>query len=146
MSSASGSAHAQSVVGLDVGAQRVGVAVASLTARLPRPLVTLSNDDNFFSSLERLVSDERAAALVVGYPRGMQGQHTAQTQVIEDFCEELRGRIDLPLHFQDEAVTSRQAEAELQARGKDYNKADIDALAATYILDDFLNEHPELVS
>lgn len=146
MSNPSSPAHAQSVVGLDVGAKRIGVAVASLTARLPRPLVTLSNDDSFFQALECIVSDEGASALVVGYPRGMQGQHTAQTQVIEDFCEELRSRIDLPIHFQDEAVTSRQAEAELQARGKDYSKADIDALAATYILDDFLNEHAELIS
>lgn len=146
MSNLSSPTNAQSVVGLDVGAKRIGVAVASLTARLPQPLVTLSNDDSFFPALERIVSDEVASALVVGYPRGMQGQHTAQTQVIEDFCEELRSRIDLPIHFQDEAVTSRQAEAELQARGKDYSKADIDALAATYILDDFLNEHAELIS
>jgi RNase H-fold protein (predicted Holliday junction resolvase) len=37
-------------------------------------------------------------------------------------------------------VTSKQAEAELSSRGKPYSKADIDALAATYILDDFLHQ------
>lgn len=134
----------QSVVGLDVGAQRVGVAVASLTARLPRPLVTLTYDDVLFEKLQAIVNDENVAILVVGFPRGLQGQRTAQTQAIEDFSEELRSHVDVPIVFQDEAVTSRQAEEELRARGKDYSKADIDALAATYILEDYLTENKEI--
>jgi RNase H-fold protein (predicted Holliday junction resolvase) len=45
--------------------------------------------------------------------------------------------------MQDEAVTSKRAEAELEARGKPYQRGDIDALAATYILEDFLAGHRE---
>jgi RNase H-fold protein (predicted Holliday junction resolvase) len=42
--------------------------------------------------------------------------------------------------LQDEALTSSRAEAELKARKKAYGKGDIDSLAATLILDDYLRE------
>ena len=135
----------KSVLGLDVGARRIGVSVASLAARLPRPLITLEHDDTLFPALENIVEVEGVIALIIGFPRGMQGQHTAQTQAIEDFAGELRQHFALPLHFQDEALTSKHAKAELDARGKPYERGAIDALAATYILEDFLREHSDLV-
>lgn len=136
----------KAVLGLDVGDRRVGVSVASLIVRLPRPLVTLTRDDSFFETLQKLVEAENAEALVVGLPRGLDGQHTAQTGAIEAFTAELGRHSSLPIHLQDEAVTSKQAEAELKSRGKPYERSDIDALAATYILEDFLAEHKEPVA
>lgn len=133
----------RSILGLDVGARRVGVAVASLASRLPRPLTTLTRDDDFFTALQALIESEAASALVVGLPRNLDGQSTEQTKATEVFTAELRGRCHLPVHFQDESVTSKQAEAELEARGKPYVRGDIDALAATYILEDFLAENRE---
>lgn len=127
-----------SVLGLDVGAQRIGVAAASLAAGLARPLTTLRNDDGFLPALRKIIETENAELLVVGLPRGLDGQHTDQTRAVETFTDELRQNCDLPVHFQDEAVTSKQAEAELQSRGKPYERGDIDALAATYILEDWL--------
>jgi putative Holliday junction resolvase len=129
-----------SVLSLDVGAKRVGVAVASFKARLPRPLTTLLHDEAIFQALDDIVEAEGVSTLVVGYPRGMQGQQTKQTDEIEEFCTELSRHFSIPIHLQDEALTSRQAEAELEDRGKPYSKGDIDALAATYILEDYLNE------
>jgi putative Holliday junction resolvase len=128
---------------LDVGNQRIGVAVASLASRLPRPLVTLTRDDSFFPALQDIIESESVETLVVGFPRGLDGQHTEQTRDTEAFKAELSRRSNLPVHMQDEAVTSKRAEAELEARGKPYQRGDIDALAATYILEDFLAGHRE---
>jgi len=127
-----------SIIALDVGAKRVGVASASLIARLPRPLTTLTQDENFFSELQKLIDSEEPAAIVVGLPRGLDGQHTAQTVASENFVDKLRQHTDLPVHFQDEALTSVKAKDELEARRKPYQRGDVDALAATYILSDFL--------
>jgi putative pre-16S rRNA nuclease len=129
-----------SILALDVGEKRVGVAIASSIARLPRPLVTLGRGDDFVKKLQTVIEGENVTVLVVGLPRGLSGQHTAQTAAVESFTHELRRLIDLPIHFQDEAVTSKKAEAELQARGKPYQPGDIDALAATYILEDYLSD------
>ena len=132
-----------SVIALDVGGKRVGVAVASLNARLPRPLVTLERGDDFFQALKDVIKTENPETIVIGLPRGLDGQNTGQTKDIEAFAAEVNRQISLPTEFQDEAVTSRQAEAELEARGKPYKKGDIDALAATYILEDFLANYRE---
>jgi putative Holliday junction resolvase len=127
-----------SILALDVGDKRVGVAVASLVARLPRPLTTLSRGDSFFKELEQIIAKEDIGEIVVGLPRGLDGQSTRQTVTTKDFVVQLRQQCGLPIQMQDEALTSRQAEAELTAQGKTPAKGEIDALAATYILEDFL--------
>lgn len=131
----------KSVLALDVGGARIGLAVTSLAARLPRPLTTLQFDNEFFDNLRTIIDEENIAELVVGLPRNLAGEETQQSLVIKDFVEQLKEQIDLPIHYQDEALTSRKAEEELQSRGQPYEKSDIDALAATYILEDWLTEN-----
>jgi putative Holliday junction resolvase len=132
-----------SVLALDVGGRRVGVAVANVVARLARPVTALENDETFITELEKQINEHDVALLVVGLPRGLDGQHTEQTAVVEIFVETLKEHIELPIYWQDEAVTSVKAEAELDQRRGTYGKGDIDALAATYILEDFLHDHPQ---
>lgn len=129
-----------SILALDVGDKRIGVAIANLVAQLPRPLTTLENNGDFIPALQAIIDQEAVGSIVIGLPRGMQGQTTQQTTSTEEFASKLRQQIAIPISFQDEAMTSHKAEAELNARGGDYDKADIDALAATYILEDFLTE------
>ena len=129
------------IVALDVGAVRVGVALASTVARIAHPNGALKRDATTISELQKLCRREGAVQIVVGLPRGLSGQETPQTAAVRAFGEELAKALLLPLHWQDEAVTSVQAEAELRARGKPYAKGDIDALAAAYILEDYLHDH-----
>lgn len=127
------------VLALDVGSKRVGVAIASTAARLPRPLTTLDAGANLLDRLQYIINDEAVEAIVVGLPRGLSGQSTAQTAAVETFTDQLRRRFDkLPIYFQDEALTSQQAETELRSRKTAYNKAEVDSLAAVYILEDWL--------
>ncbi|HUS26223.1 MAG TPA: Holliday junction resolvase RuvX [Nevskiaceae bacterium] len=132
-----------SVIALDMGQKRIGVAIASLVARIARPLTTLQHTETIIDDLKQLLVEHQAAALVVGLPRGLEGQHTAQTASVEAFVATLKKHIAVPLYWQDEAVTSHHAETELEARKKPFSKGDIDALAATYILEDFLQELPK---
>jgi putative Holliday junction resolvase len=135
----------KTVLALDVGDKRIGVAAANTIARLANPLTTLARSETVLDELVQLVEAQTAAALVVGLPRGLGGQSTAQSQATKAFVKTLEARLGVPIYLQDEAVTSHQAEAELKARGKTYAKGDIDALAATYILEDWLKQHPEVV-
>jgi len=48
--------------------------------------------------------------------------------------------LEVAIETADEALTSVRAKEELQSRGKPYEKGDVDALAATLILDDYLKE------
>lgn len=132
------------ILALDVGEKRIGVAEANAVARIAHPLTTLSRNDNSVQEILDLIQEHDAAVLVIGLPRGMSGQETAQTAAVQAFGEEISAECPVPVHWQDEAVTSHKAEAELEARRKPYAKEEVDALAATYILEDFLQEHPEV--
>ena len=128
-----------SIMALDIGDARIGVAVASGMARIPHPAGALPNDETLMGRLQQLCADEHVAKLVFGLPRGMDGQETQQTARARELGITIAQQLNLPFHWQDEAVTSVQAEAELKRRGGPYDKGDIDALAAVYILEDFLH-------
>ena len=132
----------RSVLALDVGDKRVGIAAGSLAARLPRPLTTLERGSDFFDRLQHIITEEEAGLLVVGLPRNLSGQPTAQTRATEAFASEIAVHTHLPMRFQDEALTSQKAEQELESRGKPFGRGDIDALAAAYILEDFFHDNP----
>jgi putative Holliday junction resolvase len=126
------------ILALDVGEQRIGVAEANSIARIAHPLTTLTHGDTILTDIAQLIKKQDATMLVVGLPRGMQSQDTQQTQYVRDFITSLQVTVSTPVFWQDEALTSHKAEEELKARKKPFAKGDVDALAATYILDDFL--------
>lgn len=134
-------AHATgTILALDVGAARIGLALAGYEARLASPYGAIANTDDVLARLHEIINKERVAQLVIGLPRGMGGQATQQTATVEAFGRQV-ANLGLPVSWQDEAVTSVRAEEELRSRGKPYVKGDIDALAATYILEDYLHEN-----
>lgn len=126
------------ILALDVGEKRIGVAVASPVAKLPRPHSVLINDENIWNNIKQLISDEEVSTVVIGLPRSLDSNDTAQTRWVREFASELEEKMSVRVTLQDEALTSRQAEAELRASGKKFAKGDIDSLAATYILEDYL--------
>lgn len=89
------------------------------------------------SGLSALIDEHKITELVVGLPRGLDGQETAQTAYVRDFIGRLAD-LKLPIHLQDEALTSHHGEEQLKQQGKSYQKGDIDAQAATIILQDYL--------
>jgi len=127
------------LLALDIGEKRIGTALTSNLARLPRPFLTLKNSEHIFNDLLNLVQSENVMAVVIGLPRGLEGQETAQTRTVIAFVKRLKAVLTVPLYWQDEAVTSINARLELKNRRKKSTIEDIDALAATYILEDFLN-------
>lgn len=126
------------ILGLDVGEKRIGLALARGDVRISHPLTTLVNDADVEAELKQIIAREQITRLVVGLPRNLSGQSTAQTTIAEAFADSLGKTTGLPVILQDEALTSVKAEDELRSRGKPYDKGDVDALAATYILQDYL--------
>lgn len=126
------------ILALDVGAARIGLALAGRTARLAAPYKTIPNTPDSIAQLRAICEQEDVKEIVVGLPRGMSGQETAQTVAIQEYGQQLAAALQMPINWQDEALTSVKAEEELMRRGKPYQKSDIDALAATYILEDYL--------
>lgn len=126
------------IIALDVGTKYIGVAVADTIVPIATPLPTVAVDGNEVEAVKKVIKDHGAETVVVGYPRNQAGDSTEQTAISEAFAKQLG---DVPIVFQDESLTSVMAEDRLKASGKPYEKADIDAMAATIILQDYLEMH-----
>lgn len=129
---------ATNLLGLDIGEKRIGVARVSLPARLPQALVTLNNDTVFLDNLKTIIKEHQIDTLIVGLPRNLNGQETAQTVFVYNFCKQYLQDVGLPIIMQDETLSSHEAENRL--KGQKYQKTDIDALAAVIILEDYLQK------
>ncbi len=129
------------IAALDVGEARIGVAMNPPGVSIAQPFTTIDNDSKVNETIASLIRDHNVTKLVVGNPRNMQGNDTKQTRYVEDFVEKLKSNINVPVFMQDEALTSVKAEEELKDRKSPYEKGDIDSLAATYILQDYIEEN-----
>lgn len=129
--------QSKQLLGLDVGAARIGVAISDTAVRIAIPQGVVEVDGQEVARIAELVISNDISTVVIGYPRNQSGETTEQTAVVEAFAEKLRD-LDASIEFQDESLTSVMAEQRLQARGQNYSKADIDSEAAVIILQDFM--------
>lgn len=137
------------IVGLDVGARRIGVAISDATATLARPVGVLRPDGleadaprAAAAEIARLRAEEDGvSALVVGLPCRLDGSANDMTTRVRAFAAELGRLTGLPVAFQDERLTSREAESRLALTIKDWRarKTRLDAAAAAIILQDYLD-------
>lgn len=130
----------KSLVALDVGEARIGVAVADTAVRIAIPYGVVEADGTELQQIARIAVDHSADVIVVGYPRNQSGEATAQSRYVEQFATGLNDFAS-EIAFQDESLTSVIAEQRLQARGGNYTKGDIDTEAAVIILQDYIEEH-----
>lgn len=126
----------KSLVCLDVGTKRIGVAVADLSIRIAVPLLTVPVDGNEIRTIAEIVLREESERIILGYPRNQQGEATAQSAYVEEFAKQLEDIAEVV--YQDESLTSVMAEDRLKQSGRPYEKGDIDAQAAAIILQDYL--------
>lgn len=129
------------LLSLDVGTVRIGVASAKAPVFIASPLTYVPNNHDVIKAINDLINEHQVNTLVVGLPRGLNGQETDQTKTVREFVTKLEPQIDVPIVLQDEALTSQKAEDELARRGKPYQKGDVDALAACFILEDYLADN-----
>jgi len=130
-------AKSTTIVCLDVGEKRIGVAVGDSIIRIAVPFETIDVDGSEVEAIAEIYIKEKADILVVGYPRNQSGEPTAQSKYVEQFATKLSD-ISSNIVFQDESLTSVIAEQQLVGYKRPYTKADIDAQAATIILQDYL--------
>lgn len=132
----------QQILALDVGEKRIGVAVADSAIGIAVTYDTIEVDGSEIEQITRVLLSEQIDTVVVGYPRNQSGEATRQTEYVEAFAKRLGDiEIDAELVFQDESLTSVRAEELLKQQKRPYQKGDIDALAASLILQDYLELH-----
>jgi putative Holliday junction resolvase len=137
------------VLGIDYGARRIGLALSDATGTLASPWRLVERPASEAATLalieaaiEELQHDEDGLeAIVVGWPRRLDGSPTDQTPKVEAFAHALGTRVNLPIVLQDERLSSHEAESRLAVRVRDWRrrKQKLDAAAAAVVLQDYLD-------
>lgn len=129
------------LIALDVGTKRIGVAKADSKVRIAIPYNAIEVDGGEFKKIASLARAWDINNFVLGLPRNAEGEETKQSLYVRKFAKELKRHIPAAkICFQDESLTSVEAEKRLKGRKKSYKKGDIDSEAATIILQDFIEE------
>src|SRR5687768_9957880 len=96
------------ILGLDVGEKRIGSALASVIAKLPQPGEVITADGTELGVIGDLIKKEDIQLIVIGIPRNLNGEETAQSQSIRDFAAKLAETTNIPLVFADESLSSKR--------------------------------------
>src|SRR5258707_13981997 len=151
----------QSILAVDYGRVRIGLAVADFETRMPQPLSTLEriNRNEDMRRLRELVRENGVKQIVVGLPLRLDGKRGEMAEEAERFAERVRKQIGVPVEMVDERLTSWEAERlleEVQGRfihdeklaggkkpKKTQAKMTVDAVAAAVILKEYLDRQEQ---
>jgi putative Holliday junction resolvase len=126
---------------IDYGLKRTGLAICDADEIICSPLEVIDNPKNLVERIVETIRSYQVEALVMGLPYNMDGTEGDQAKIVRAFTERLKSKIgDMPIHFQDERLSSFDAGSRLEAgdytRGK--KKKRLDAVAAAAILESFI--------
>jgi putative Holliday junction resolvase len=132
----------QRVLGLDVGARRIGVAVSDPLGISAQGLETLHrrNKKYDFAFLYRVIRTYNVKEIVVGLPLRMSGEEGTQAQKIQLFAEDLRKHFKMTVHLWDERLSSAEANRLLRETDLSIEKRGqaVDRMAAVLILQSWM--------
>ncbi|MCJ7769680.1 MAG: Holliday junction resolvase RuvX [Dehalococcoidales bacterium] len=130
-------------MGLDIGDRWIGVALSDPSAKLASPFTILERSDDIadVKAIVSIIEEHDVGLVIVGLPRMLNGSLGIQAQKVEAFTRQLQDRIDIPVEFRDERLTTVSARLLMRVSGtkKSRRKRD-DAIAAAVILQAFLDE------
>jgi putative Holliday junction resolvase len=131
------------LIGFDFGAKRIGFAVGETSTGIANPLgaIEAEANDKRLAQIDRIVAEWHPVAFVVGQPHHADGSEHEVARLAEKFARRLAARYKVPVVLVDETLTSATAEAQLRdTRTRAKRKTDVDALAATIILQSYLDD------
>ena len=142
---------AGSILAIDYGRARFGLAITDAETRLPRPLATIErlNRNEDMRRLREIVREHGVHRIVVGLPLRLDGTRGEMAAEAVRFAERVRKQFGLPVELVDERLTSWEAERLLEEQSgrilhthkrakKKKERATVDSVAASVILKEYL--------
>jgi len=108
------------LLGIDVGLQRVGLAVADTESGRITPLgiIRRSTRERDHASIVRLVHDQAIDEIVIGLPLSLDGSVGPQVAATRDWADEVVTVVGLPVSWRDERLTTERAKARVGEQGR----------------------------
>jgi len=127
---------------IDYGTKHTGLAICDQSETIVSPLAVIQGQKDLLKRIEGIVKTENVEAVVLGLPLNMDDSQGFQAKLVLKFAEQLKQALDVPLHFQDERLSSFGAEEKFSAPelSRLRKKKRLDAVAAAEILQSFLEQ------
>ncbi len=127
---------------IDHGTKRTGLAICDSGETIASPLTVIQGKKELLKKIAEVVETENVEAVVLGLPLNMTGSESAQTKLVLKFAGQLKDHLHIPVHLQDERLSSFSAEEKLASAKftKEKMRKRLDAVAAAEILEAFLEQ------
>jgi len=131
------------ILGLDIGTKRIGISVSDALGIIATPVPAIARDNKSVEKIKELCKTYGVKKIVVGLPKHMNGTIGTQAEDCMEFAKNFEDEFEII--FEDERLTSRQAEHNLAFVGKKYtrNKGLVDTESACIILQQYLDRKQE---
>lgn len=137
----------KAILAIDYGTKNIGLAIshaANILPPIPYKVIKNTGDNSFIEELQTIIDEESIEILLFGLPLNSQGEDGSLGPTIRKLVNKIENLMpDIPIYLQDETLSTYEAETRLQDMPYKVfkkNQKNIDALAATIILEDFLNQ------
>lgn len=130
------------VLGIDYGDKKIGFAKSSGSIALPFGIIRNKGFDDLVKNIQKMAQEEDIEEIIIGVPRSMkEDTRRAQEKKILNFIEMLKTRLSIPLHMEDERLSTKMAQH--LARGA-LGREEDDAISAMLILQNYLDRKHNL--
>ena len=130
-------------MGLDYGDKRIGIAFSDLLGLIASAYEVYqnNNEEETLNYLCKLAKDKDVDEIILGLPLNMEGEENPRTTITRDFGKKLQEKSGLPVIYEDERLTSVEADEMLKARKMSWEKRKeiIDKVSAELILQSYLS-------
>lgn len=125
---------------IDLGDKRTGLAVCDDAESIASPIGVIEGRGDLYNKITEAITQYQPQGLVLGLPLNMDGSEGDRAADVRKFAAQLAEKIELPLFFQDERLSSFSAQGRLSQTGLTHKKkkGKIDAIAAAEILKEFI--------
>lgn len=143
------SLHLKTLLAMDFGEKFIGVATYCVNRDpFPTPYgrIANKNEPQVLQELKKILDDECVDEIIIGLPHLVDGKRTASTEKAQKFVDHIRQSLTLPVHEQDETLSTYEAESRMKNSPRynfQVNYSQIDAVAASVILEDFIRRTKE---
>ena len=124
-------------IAIDHGAARIGIAMSSVDALISSPLLTVTAGESALEQVVGVIRENEPIEIYVGLPLNLSGEYTKSTEDAVAFARALSEEVSVDVRLVDERMTTRAAQGQLHASGKNskVSRSLIDAAAASLILE-----------
>ena len=131
-------------LGLDLGSRTLGISVSDATGLIASSYKTIRHQEEYerlLTEVKQLVEELKIDEIVLGFPKNMNNTIGPKGELSLEFKEKLEKIVTIPIHLQDERLTTKSATDMLimgNVSRKDRKKV-VDSVAATIILQTYLD-------